>query len=194
MRRGSLLVLYKTLIVAATCSFGVLGCASSNTAPGQASTGTARVIGSTGEGTMHALSTGSEPIAGESRVAAPVSKLWSALPGVYDSLRIAPGLVDPTSRMYGNRSLQIRRQLGSVRLSKYIDCGSAQARPSADFYDVNLSVITQLQAVDSTNTKVVTTVDAMARPVSFSGEYVRCATTGEIEQRISSMLAADGGR
>jgi len=67
---------------------------------------------------------------------------------------------------------------------------SAQARPSADFYDVNLSVVTQLAPVDSANTKVVTTVDAMARPVSFGGEYIRCATTGEIESRISSMLRA----
>jgi hypothetical protein len=63
-----------------------------------------------------------------------------------------------------------------------------KARPSADFYDVNMSVITQLQAVDSTNTKVVTTVEAMAKPVAFTGEYIRCATTGGIESRIWSML------
>jgi len=51
-------------------------------------------------------------------------------------------------------------------------------------------VVTQLAAVDAANTKVTTTVDAMARPVAFSGEYVRCATTGEIESRISDMLRA----
>ena len=93
----------------------LLGCASSNTAPGAGSTGTARVIGSTGEGTMHAISTGSAPIAGESMVAAPMTKVWSALPGAYDSLRIAPGVIEQTSHMYGNRSLQIRRQLGNDR-------------------------------------------------------------------------------
>jgi hypothetical protein len=168
----------------------VFGCASSNTAPGSASTETARVIGSTGEGAMHAIEHGSAPIAGESSVAGPVGKLWNAIPAIFDSLGIAPGTVDPAAHMFGNRGLQIRRQLGGVRLSKYIDCGSAQARPSADFYDVNLSVVTQLAPVDSANTKVVTTVDAMARPVSFSGEYIRCATTGEIESRISSMLQA----
>lgn len=163
------------------------GCASSNVAPGSAGAETARVVGGAGEGAVHAISTGA-PIAGASTVAAPADKLWSALPAVYDSLGIPRSVLDPSSRMIGNRGLQIRRQLGGVRLSKYLDCGSAQARPSADFYDVNLSVVTQLQAIDAGNTRVVTTVDAMGRPVSFSGEYIRCATTGEIESRISSML------
>jgi len=166
----------------------LFGCASSNTAPGSASTETARVIGSS-EGGMQAISVGA-PIAGASMVTASVVKLWGALPAVYDSLGIPPGMVEQTSHMYGNRSLQIRRQLGKVRLSRYIDCGSAQARPSADFYDVNLSVVTQLQAADSANTRVVTTVDAMARPIAFTGEYIRCATRGEIESRVSAMLQA----
>lgn len=170
------------------------GCASSNTAPGSASTETARVIGSTAEGGMHAISHGSAPIAGQSSIAAPVAKLWTAIPAIFDSLGIAPGTVDPASHMFGNRGLQIRRQLGGVRLSKYIDCGSPQARPSADFYDVNLSVVTQLAAVDSANTKVTTTVDAMARPVAFTGEYIRCATTGEIESRIANLLQAAATR
>lgn len=171
----------------------LLGCASSRTAPGSATTETARVIGNTGE-TMHAISTGAAPIAGQSTIAAPVARLWKAVPAVFHSLGIAPSTVDATEHVYGNRGLQIRRQLGSVRLSKYIDCGSPQARPSADFYDVNLSVVTQLAAIDSANTKVVTTVDAMARPVSFSGEYVRCATTGEIESQISRMLESSTTR
>src|SRR6266699_1687633 len=149
------------------------GCASSNTAPGSGSAETARVVGSGGEGTVHAISTGSAPIAGASMISAPADKLWKALPEVYASLGIPRSVLDPSSRLIGNRGLQIRRQLGNVRLSKYLDCGAAQARPSADFYDVNLSVITQLAPVDSANTKVVTTVDAMARPVSFSGEYIR---------------------
>jgi len=57
-----------------------------------------------------------------------------------------------------------------------------------------LSVVTQLAAVDSANTKVTTTVDAMARPVAFTGEYIRCATTGEIESRIANLLQAAATR
>jgi hypothetical protein len=168
----------------------VLGCASANTAPGGGSSGTARVIGSVGENTMHAISTGSDPIAGTTTLAVPADKLWKLLPAVYDSLGIALTTMDASSRLIGNRGMQIRRELGKVRLSKYIDCGSPQARPSADFYDINLSVMTQLQPIDAGDTKVVTTVDAMGRPVSFSGENVRCATTGEIEARVSKLLDA----
>ena len=174
----------------AVIAFAV-GCASSNTAPGSAPTETARIIG---QGGMQAISTGAAPIAGESLIAAPISKVWDAVPAVFDSLGIAPTTVDATEHMFGNRGLQIRRQLGGVLLSRYMDCGSPQARPSADFYDVNLSVITQLTAIDSASTRVLTTVDAMARPVAFSGEYVRCATTGEIEARISRRLEAAAAR
>jgi hypothetical protein len=166
------------------------GCASSNTAPGSGSSETARIVGSAGEGTVHAISTGSAPIAGATTIAAPADKLWRALPAAYDSLGIPRSVIDASGRLIGNRGLQVRRQLANVRLSKYIDCGSPQARPSADFYDVNLSVVTQLEVIDPGDTRVVTTVDAMARPVSFSGEYIRCATTGEIESRISRMLDA----
>ena len=167
-------------------------CASSATTPGSASTGTVRVsqgvgVGVGGGGTA-VISTGSAPIAGESIVPAAPTKVWEALRGVYDSLGIAVATTDLSNRTIGNRNLQIRRTLGGVRLSKYIDCGSPQTRPSADFYDVNLSVFTQLFPQDSANTKVVTTVDAMAKPVSFTREYVRCATTGEIEEKISNML------
>jgi hypothetical protein len=172
----------------------VAGCASSAATTGSsAGGGSARVIGSTGEGTVHAISTGSEPIAGETRIAAPLASAWTRLRAAYDSLGIQPTTIDAASKIYGNRGMQIRRQLGNVRLSKYIDCGNPQARPSADFYDVNLSVVTQLSALDSANTRVVTTVDAMARPVSFSGEYIRCATTGAIESRISDLLQPTDG-
>jgi hypothetical protein len=164
-----------------------LGCASSNTAPGSAPSETSRIVG---QGGLQNISTGAAPIAGESAIAAPLAKVWAAVTASYDSLGIPPTTVDAAEHRFGNRGLQIRRQLAGVPLSRYIDCGSAQARPSADFYDVNLSVLTQLTAIDSANTKVVTTVDAMARPVSFTGEYIRCATTGALEARISRLLEA----
>jgi len=167
-------------------------CASSATTPGSASTGTVRVSEGVGAGVggspTAVISTGSVPIAGASIVPAAPTRVWEALRGVYDSLGIAVGTTDLSNRTIGNRNLQLRRVLGGVRLSKYIDCGSPQARPSADFYDVNMSIFTQVVPQDSATTKVVTTVDAMARPVSFSGEYVHCATTGEIEAKISDML------
>jgi len=128
------------------------------------------------------------PIAGSSTIYAPIDRLWGLLPGVYDSVGIPLTVVDRSGYLLGNRGLQVRRQLHGVMLSKYIDCGYAQGRPSADFYDVNLSVTTQLQPQDSLTTTVITTVDAVARPVLFTGEYNHCGTRGELETRISNGL------
>jgi hypothetical protein len=49
-------------------------------------------------------------------------------------------------------------------------------------------VITRLQAEASGDTRVSTTVDAMAKPVSFTGEYVRCASTGTIESKVRALI------
>ena len=52
----------------------------------------------------------------------------------------------------------------------------------------DISVTTQLQRQDSLTTTVITTVDAVARPVLFTGEYNHCGTRGELEARISNDL------
>jgi hypothetical protein len=177
MRRFSLL----GVVLIAACASS----ASSRTAPGATNSGVARVSSSGG---TESISTGAVPIAGSSTIYAPIDRLWGLLPGVYDSVGIPLTVVDRSGYLLGNRGLQVRRQLHGVMLSKYIDCGYAQGRPSADFYDVNLSVTTQLQPQDSLTTTVITTVDAVARPVLFTGEYNHCGTRGELETRISNGL------
>ena len=175
-------------VALALCAAALVGCASSGaskTAPGAANSGIARVSGG-------AVSTGAIPIAGASTVAGSLDKLWAALPAVYDSVGIPVSTVDAASHLIGNRGLQIRRELGGAPLSRYIDCGYAQGRPSADFYDVNLSVTTQLESQDSGTIRVVTTVDAVGRPVLFTGEYNHCGTKGALESKISSLLEAAG--
>jgi hypothetical protein len=168
----------------------VTACASSANPPPRpaGSDGTISVSAPTGRG---AISTNTAPIPGVVTIAAPIGKIWLALPAVYDSLAIPRTTFDPPSHTIGNVGMQLRRQLGNVRLSRYLDCGSPQSRPSADFYDVNLSVVTQLQAEQSGDTRLTTTVDAMAKPVAFGGEYVRCASTGGIEAKLRSLLDAE---
>ena len=134
------------------------------------------------------LATTSVPVAGVSLVWKPIDAMWQALPAVYDSLGIPRTTIDPASHSIGNAGMQIRRQLGKVRLSKYLDCGAAQQGPSADSYDVHLKVMTNLQSQPSGHTQVTTTVDAMAKPVMLTGEYSRCASTGEIELKVHKLL------
>jgi hypothetical protein len=173
-------------VVAVTVVAASLACASSNTAPGTSPSADVMVQGVQG---VDVLSTGGVPIAGKSTVKVPFDKAWSMLPDAYASLSIPLTTLEPQDHLLGNRGLQVRRRLGNTPLSRYINCGSAQGEESANSYAINLSVITQLQPADSGRTKVTTTVDAVGKPVLFSGEDVHCATTGAIETWISKLLA-----
>lgn len=151
---------------------------------------TMRVVGGGGLGAGAVNIRGASSTASVSKIAAPIDVAWRALPSVYDSLKIPPTTLDSKAHHFGNEGMKIRQRLGSVQLSKYIDCGQAQIGPSADSYDVFLTVMTTLQPVNAGETEVATMVEAAARPISFGQEYSRCTSKGTIENAIAAMLAA----
>lgn len=165
----------------------ITACAPAGPAPPR-NDGVVRVGGN--EGTS-ILATGSASAPGIVSISAPIDVIWQALPRVYDSLAIPRNTLDNASRTIGNTGYLTRRTLGKVRLSDYIDCGSPQMRPAADYYDVNLSVLTQLQPEPSGATKVTTTLSAAAKSPSFSGGFDRCASTGRLETKLASLLDAE---
>jgi hypothetical protein len=127
--------------------------------------------------------------ANTSTVGYPLTSVWRDLPAVFDSLSIPIGTLDPAHHVIGNSGFKPRHRLGRTPLSRYIDCGSAQAMPSADTYDIQLSVLTQAQPADS-GTTVSTTVDAVGRPVETAGDYIHCSSKGVLEPLIVKMLTA----
>ena len=110
---------------------------------------TMRVVGGGGLASGAVNIRGASATASVSKVAFPVDVAWRALPAVYDSLRIPPTTLDARTHHFGNEGMKIRQRLGTVALSKYIDCGQAQIGPSADSYDVFLTVTTTLRAVNA---------------------------------------------
>jgi hypothetical protein len=116
--------------------------------------------------------------------------IWNVMPSVFDSLGIAVGTLDPDTRVIGNTALKVHGHLASVALSKYIDCGQTQGFPSADTYDVHLSVLTQVSPGKGSSATVATVVEAVARPAQFKGDYSRCETKGELEARIPRVVTA----
>lgn len=118
-----------------------------------------------------------------------IDRVWSALPVAYDSLKIPLTAVDAAKHYLGNEGMKVRQKLGSVSLSKYIDCGQAQIGPSADTYDVYLNVTTTAKVISPTETQIATTVESAARPLSFSQAYSDCSSKGTIEARISEIVA-----
>ena len=159
----------------------VSGCASSS--PGSAISGrdqTVRV--SDGSSTFRIQPTDAMAVA-NMPFAAP--EVWNVMASVFDSLGIAVGTLDPQKLVIGNSALKIHGRLGAVPLSRYIDCGQTQGFPSAETYDVHLSVLTQVSPGKEPNTSsIATMVEAAARPMQFKGEYALCQTKGELETRI----------
>lgn len=121
-------------------------------------------------------------------VPASAERIWSALPAVYEALGIPITERDPAARTIGNTSYKVRRRLGDVPLSRYLECGSTQGAPSADSYEILLSVSSRLRSVTPESTTVSITIDAMGRPVFLSAEYVRCGSTGGLEKRMFDIL------
>lgn len=122
------------------------------------------------------------------RVEASVDRIWKALPAIYDSLAIPLTVHDPRNRVIGNEGMVIRRRLGKVALSKYLECGRSQMDQNADTYEITLSVVTRLNVIDSAQTKVTTLVEASARGLQFAGQASACTTTGTLEIRFHQLL------
>jgi hypothetical protein len=115
---------------------------------------------------------------------APIDKVWSAMSPAYDSLAIPLTVLDAASHTIGNEGLQARRRIGKTRIGEYLNCGSGQGGPSADIYEINLSMVSRLQPNTAGGTTITTTVDGVAKPASFTGDYIKCGTTGELEKRL----------
>ena len=121
---------------------------------------------------------------------APIDLVWRALGVAYDSVGIKLGVLDPKQHLMGNQGMALRQRLGKTILSKYIECGSSQIGPSADNYEVVMSVISYLHPNEAGETEIVTRVTAHARPPTFGQEYLRCTSKGELEKRLVAFVNA----
>jgi len=129
-----------------------------------------------------------------SSVAFPIDAAWKALPAVFDSLGIPVNTVDPKLKAFGNSGFTLTKRLGKTPLSQYLDCGQAQAFPSADTYEIFLVAMVQLQASEPGATAVATSVQASAKPLTVRGDYMRCSSKGKLEERIVERLRAEAKR
>ncbi|MBX9929106.1 MAG: hypothetical protein K2X99_09355 [Gemmatimonadaceae bacterium] len=176
MRQIATTLLLSTLVAA--------GCSPPSTLD-SSGVSTVRVVGTGGGGT--AVNAQAVTFANDALIKASALALWKALPAAYDSVGITFGILDAARLSGGHSDLRPRRRLGKAALSTLLDCGSAQGAPSADSYDVRLSVLSQLTRVTDSTTTLSTLVQATARPISTAGDPVRCTTTGVLEGRIKAV-------
>jgi hypothetical protein len=124
-------------------------------------------------------------------VSYPMGRVWAALPAAYDSVGLKLTTLDPATHTVGNSGVNMRRVLGKTALSKYLDCGRTQVDQNADSYEVHLTMLTTVAADEAGATKVRTTLSAAAKPVAFSGDYVRCTSLGRLEVRLHELMFAE---
>jgi hypothetical protein len=163
----------------------ITGCASTTPGPTSSPTSTVRVMGEGGG----ALTLTSSTMANVTTIPFSIDQVWRVLPAVYDSLSIPITTVEPSKHLVANEGFKLRQTLGKTPLSRYIDCGATQIGANADSYDVYMTIVTHADA-GSEGTKLSTTLEAAAKPVSFSQAYSRCTSRGVLETRIADVLKA----
>lgn len=163
-------------------------CASGGPSPGQRPTQTVQVTGSSGGNVAIGMAPTND--ANVAPLAYAPADVWRVLPSVYESFTIPVNSVDSKTKVIGNNGYNIRRRLGSIPLPRLLDCGTTQGGPSAETYDVKFSILTEVRAAEGGGSAIATTIDAMGRPAAFSGEYVRCSSTGVLESRIADAVKA----
>lgn len=163
----------------------IMGCASAGAGP--AVTPPPPQIIETPGGTP--LRVEQQAIVSGGNVLMPIDSAWKTIIQVYQELGIEPTTLITEARTIGNQSLKIRRVLGTTPLSRYLNCGSGTGvGPNADYYNVEMSVMTHLSASTTQTTNVQTRVVATAKPLTVGSNPVECVTTGALEQRIVRVM------
>lgn len=155
-------------------------CAATHPESSRPSSESVRVVGQSGGSIRMSAGEG----AATTTIAFTPDRVWGVLPAVFDSLGIPIGTVDPVRRLIGNTGFKAHQRLGKTSLGKYIDCGKTQGFPSADSYDVYLTITTQVRPAEQGTAMLSTLVEAAARPMAFSGEYIKCSSFGVVESLI----------
>ena len=173
--------------VAAVACASSGGGASSSTSTAPTAMETTRIAA--GSGTM-TMTTNRDIATNAKTIAYPIARVWPAVRAAFDSVAVPVAVFDEASHSVGNSTLRVRRRLGEVALSKYLNCGSTQGFPSADTYEIQMSVLTQLRSdPESGGTTILTTVQGQGRPMTISSEFTPCSSTGGLEKQIVDVVS-----
>lgn len=177
-------------LIPTACCVALVGCTTASSAARPGPSETIRVAGGAGAMTaeIHPIN---DPIGAEVPVA--MDRAWAGVRAAYDSLPLPVATFDVATRTIASPTVRLRRRLGETALSKYLNCGTAQGGQGADTYEVQLLVQTALQAGSTAGTtRIMTSITAEGRPITLSGDYSRCSSTGNLERRIIALVSASG--
>lgn len=124
-------------------------------------------------------------------LAAPPDRAWSALTAAYADLELPVTLRVDDQRRIGSQGQRFRGAIGGTRLGLLFSCGaSAGGGDAADGYEVTIDLTSTVAPdPDGAGSVVRSLASAFARPVSTSGEPVRCVSTGRLERKVAEAAA-----
>ncbi len=166
----------------------VCGCASSGGSVGSTRPMT-QDISTGGVGGTDRLTVGSSAGPNTNTLEYAADRVWKVLPAVFDSIGVPVTHLDAASKSIGNDGFKTRQRLGKARMSLYFDCGTTQIGPNADSYDMFITLLIQVQP-SGTGSRLVTSLEASSRPITFSQAYSRCDSRGKLEARILEVIRA----
>ena len=174
-----------TLLLAAACSAGP--------APDVATTPVTTRIGLGAGGAVN-LRQSMDQVAIAAELRIPADSAFALLRAVYAELQLAVGRDDPRSRTVAVVGAKVRRRLGGVPLTRYLDCGAKYNIPNAETYDVELSITSQITPKEDGSSQVTTLVQAAANdPVHGTDNQVNCTSLSALEMRIADGIRQRAG-
>ena len=171
-------------------------CASGGTAAG----GSGEVVqtqrpvetGATGSGVPATLLRGvTEDYVRKTTIEATPEAVWGILPAVYEEFKLPANTLVAAERRIGVQTGRFRERVAGERAARVVSCGTASdGREAADSYELSLDVVTTVAAAPGGGSELRTVVSGFAKPVFTSGEPVRCASTGRLEERLAAAARA----
>ena len=185
-------VLGPGLAIGFFCAFST-ACTSGGTRSAAVGSRTERISVSGRDYSTEPLEITTEASVLDSMVAAAPAAVWSALPTVFELLRIETSTVDAGSLVIGNPRF-IGGRIEGKALSTYVDCGNTYGGPTADRYQVTLYLMVGLSGpFPGGGTMVRTVMDASARPRDVMGNSLHCVSKGTLERRIVELVTEMAG-
>lgn len=107
----------------------------------------------------------------------------------FSDIGVNPTVLDAQQKRVGNPGFIITRKLGTVPLSKYLECGTNMSGVKADNDRITMVVDANIEA-DGTKASVLRIlVSATAKSMMGSStDAVECATTGKLERSLRNAI------
>ncbi len=115
-------------------------------------------------------------------------KTWGAIIAAYSLSGIEVKYLNRPAGELGNRDFTIARRVGTVRMSRYFDCGTDPfLGPQADVYPIKATLVTRMWP-DGAGTKIETRFSgSMKKPET--GDTAHCSSTGALERVIAAEVS-----